>query len=220
MNITVTLVDDHTLVREAIARMLDAQDGVEVTRQGGCVKDGMRLLAERDPRAGTHEVLVTDVAMPDGSGLALVRTARAANPNLGIVVLTMYGDDETLLEALESGATALVRKSAHAEEVVSAVVNAATNPASFSATGLADALRRRGAKQSSQLTPRETEVLQLLADGASVAEVGKTLYMSGSTVKTHISKIYDKLGAHNRASAVMAAVRLGLVGSRTLTPQP
>lgn len=216
--ISVTLVDDHALVREAVGRMLDVQPGITVTRQGGSLAEGTALLSAPDPRAADREVLVVDVSMPDGSGLSLVRTARQAKPDLGIVVLTMLSDDSTLLEALDSGASALVRKSAQAEEIVSAVVRAAESPASFSAEGLADALRRSAAPQVSPLTPRETEVLQLLADGASVAQVGKALYMSGSTVKTHIAKIYDKLGAHNRASAVMAAVRLGLVGDKTQEP--
>ncbi|WP_245862225.1 response regulator transcription factor [Phycicoccus duodecadis] len=84
-------------------------------------------------------------------------------------------------------------------------------PLEFSASGLAEAMRRRHEQPQTSLTSRETEVLKLLVEGASVAQVGKSLYMSPSTVKTHIGKIYDKLGAHNRASAVIAAVRLGLV---------
>lgn len=216
--ISVTLVDDHALVREAVGRMLDTQPGITVTRQGGSLAEGMALIGGPDPQAADKEVLVVDVSMPDGSGLSLVRAARKAIPDLGIVVLTMLSDDSTLLEALDAGASALVRKSAQAEEIVSAVSRAAESPASFSAEGLADALRRSASPQVSPLTPRETEVLELLADGASVAQVGKTLYMSGSTVKTHIAKIYDKLGAHNRASAVMAAVRLGLVGNSTKEP--
>jgi DNA-binding CsgD family transcriptional regulator len=132
----------------------------------------------------------------------------------------MHSDDATLLEALDAGASALVRKSSGAEEIVSAVLRAAETPLSFSAAGLADALRRRSEPKQTPLTARESEVLELLAEGASVAQVGKRLYMSESTVKTHIAKIYDKLGVHNRAGAIMTAVRLGLVGGSGDPPGP
>ena len=131
--------------------------------------------------------------------------------DIGLVVLTMLNDDSTLLEALDAGASALVRKSAPSEQVISAVRRAAEMPLEFSASGLAEAMRRRSETPQTTLTARETEVLRLLVEGASVAQVGRSLFMSPSTVKTHIGKIYEKLGAHNRASAVIAAVRLGLV---------
>ena len=102
-------------------------------------------------------------------------------------------------------------KSAPADEVIAAVRRAAVAPDAFMATGLAEALRRRSSSDKPKLTPRETEVLDRLVAGDSIAAVAKKLYMSESTVKTHVSKVYEKLGAHNRASAVMAALRLGLV---------
>jgi len=154
---------------------------------------------------------VVDVNMPDGSGLAFVRAARERSKDIGLVVLTMLNDDTTLLEALDAGASALVRKSAPSEQVISAVRRAAEMPGEFSASGLAEAMRRQADAPHTNLTARESEVLRLLVEGASVAQVGRQLFMSPSTVKTHIGKIYEKLGAHNRASAVIAAVRLGLV---------
>ena len=200
MTIRVALVDDHTVVREAVAGLLAAEPDIKVVGQAGSLAEAKSLVAELGPLRPTDDplVLVVDVSMPDGSGL-------------GLVVLTMHGDDATLLEALDAGASALVRKSAPSEEVLGAVRTAAVNPGAFSAMGLAEAMRRRTDPVASPLTPREAEVLQHLAAGSSVAQVGKALFMSPSTVKTHIAKIYDKLGAHNRASAVMAAVRLGLV---------
>lgn len=210
MNIDVVLVDDHTLVREAICRMIDSEDGLSVVAQAGSVGEG-RAVLQKIP---VH-VLVVDVSLPDGSGLLLVRAARLASPRLGIVVLTMHHDDETLLEALDAGASALVLKSADSTEVIAAVRRSAVSPDAFSATGLADALRRRTSDERPKLTPRETEVLNRLVAGDSIAAVAKQLYLSESTVKSHLSKLYDKLGAHNRASAVMAALRLGLVASES-----
>jgi DNA-binding NarL/FixJ family response regulator len=210
--ISIVLVDDHAVVREAVAGMLGAQEGMAVVGQAGSLAEGQALLDRvlTAPPPG-RLVAVVDVTMPDGSGLSLVRSARERNKEMGLVVLTMLNDDSSLLEALDAGASALVRKSAPAEQVISAVRRAADFPGEFSASGLAEAMRRQAETPSTTLTTRETEVLRLLVEGASVAQVGRQLFMSPSTVKTHIGKIYEKLGAHNRASAVIAAVRLGLV---------
>ena len=212
MQISVALVDDHAVVREAVAGMLAAQDDITVVGQAGSLSDGNALLDRllTSPPEG-HLVAVIDVTMPDGSGLSLVRTARERDKTVGLVVLTMLNDDSSLLEALDAGASALVRKSAPSDQVISAVRRSAEFPLEFSASGLAEAMRRQHDTPQTTLTTRETEVLRLLVEGSSVAQVGRQLFMSPSTVKTHIGKIYDKLGAHNRASAVIAAVRLGLV---------
>ncbi len=212
MGISVVLIDDHAVVREAVAAMLGAQEDVTVIGQAGSLAAGLSLV-DRVLSAPVEDrlVAVVDVTMPDGSGLSLVRTARERSTDIGLVVLTMLNDDATLLEALDAGASALVRKSAPSEQVINAVRRAADMPGEFSASGLAEAMRRRSESPQTTLTARETEVLELLVEGASVAQVGRQLYMSPSTVKTHIGKIYEKLGAHNRASAVIAAVRLGLV---------
>ena len=208
MTIRVVIVDDHNLVREGIARMIDSEPDLSVVGEASSLAAGQTLVA-----AGGADVLVVDVSMPDGSGLSLARSARLADPALGIVVLTMHSDDDTLLEALDAGASALVLKSSSSDDVLEAIRRTASAPESFTATGLAAALRRRSTMAASRpvLTPRETEVLMRLIDGDSVAMVARQLFMSESTVKTHVGKVYEKLGAHNRASAIMAAVRLGLV---------
>jgi DNA-binding NarL/FixJ family response regulator len=208
MTTRVVIVDDHNLVREGIARLIDSEPDLAVVAQASSLAGGQILVNN-----GGADVLVVDVTMPDGSGLGLARSARADHPTLGIVVLTMHDDDDTLLEALDAGASALVLKSSSADEVLEAIRRAATAPDAFTATGLAAALRRRNTLAAARpiLTPRETEVLMLLVDGDSVPLVARQLFMSESTVKTHVGKVYEKLGAHNRASAIMAAVRLGFV---------
>ncbi|MGL5849735.1 MAG: response regulator transcription factor [Phycicoccus sp.] len=219
MTISVALIDDHAVVREAVAGMLAGYDDIAVVGQAGSLADGRTLLERlfEAPPPG-RMVAVVDVTMPDGSGLALVRAARQRSTEIGLVVLTMLSDDSTLLEALDAGASALVRKSAPSDQVISAVRRAADFPLEFTGSGLAEAMRRRQEAPVATLTAREMEVLGLLVEGSSVAQVGKTLYMSPSTVKTHIGKIYEKLGAHNRASAVIAAVRLGLVPDDAARP--
>lgn len=206
--IRVLLVDDHALVRQGISSLLGDDGSIVVAGEASSLAGGLALAA-----SVAADVLVVDVSLGDGSGLDLVREMRRGRPAMGIVVLTMHDDDDTLLEALDAGASALVLKSGTADEVLSTVRRAAVAPDAFTAVGLAGALRRRSSASTPTLTVRELEVLQRLAAGDSVTQAARQLYMSESTVKTHIGKIYDKLGVHNRASAVMAAIRLGLVTS-------
>jgi DNA-binding NarL/FixJ family response regulator len=212
-DISVVIIDDHTLVRAGIARLIDSEPDLTVVGEASSVAEGAEMVQTMQP-----DVMVVDVSMPDGNGLSLVRSARNRSARLGIVVLTMHNDDETLLEALDAGASALVLKSASADDVIAAVRRAAIAPDAFTATGLAAAMRRRQTDKP-RLTPRENEVLMLLVEGASICSAAKALYMSESTVKTHVGKLYDKLGAHNRAEAVMAAARLRLVNTSPLASQ-
>lgn len=157
------------------------------------------------------DVVLLDVMLGDGNGLDLAGDLRQRHPAMGIVILTMHGDDEHLFRALDNGASAFVLKSASSDEVLSAIRHAQVAPTSFAAADLAGAMRRRMEKPKLALTERESEVLNLLKDGPSVAAVAKRLYISESTAKTHIAKLYSKLGASNRAHAVMNAMRLGLL---------
>jgi DNA-binding NarL/FixJ family response regulator len=167
----------------------------------------------------TPDVVVTDVRLPDGTGLDVVRALRADRPDVGLVVLTMYAGDEQLFAALEAGASAFVAKDAPADDVVAAARHALVAPRSFTAANLADAMRRRMEPSGPKLSPREQEVLSLLAEGLGVAAIAKKIYVSESTAKTHISKIYEKLGAANRAQAIMAGIRAGLIsGEETRSP--
>lgn len=206
--VRVLLVDDHALVRQGISSLLARDDSIVVAGEASSLASGLALVA-----SVPADVLVVDVSLGDGSGLELVREMRRQRPDMGIVVLTMHDDDNTLLDALDAGASALVLKSGTADEVISTVRRAAVAPDAFTAVGLAGALRRRSSTSVPRLTARELEVLQRLAAGDSVSKVARQLYMSESTVKTHIAKLYEKLGAHNRASAVMAAIRLALITS-------
>lgn len=202
----VLLVDDHRVVRGGLLQVIDAEPDLEVVGEAGSVAEGIRAVAQQEP-----DVVLCDVTMSDGSGIDLVRRCRLDNPKLGLVVLTMHGDDDILFAALDAGASSLVLKSAHLDEVLAAIRRAAVSPDMFSAAGLAAAMRRRSSNPRPRLTPRETEVLDLLKDGLSIGQVSRRLYLSESTVKTHVAKVYDKLGATNRAQAIMTAVRQRLV---------
>ena len=205
MPVTVLLVDDHELIRQGLRRAFDRDGEFTVTADVGTIAEAMTHL--EDP----PDVAIVDLRIGDENGLEFVRAARKVHADMGIVVLTMYAGDEQLFGALDAGASAFVAKDAPTDEVVAAARHAHAAPRSFSAAGLAEALQRRSEPSGPQLSPREAEVLELLAQGLSVAGIARRLFISESTAKTHISNIYDKLGAHNRASAMMAAVRAGLV---------
>lgn len=208
---SVLLVDDHELIRQGLRRAFERAGDFEIAAEAGTVTEASELAARLRP-----DIVVTDVRMPDGSGLDLTRTLRQANPAMGIVVLTMYAGDDHLFGALEAGASAFVPKNAPADEVVAAARHAASSPTAFSAAELAAAMKRRLTPSGPQLSQRESQVLHLLADGMSVAGIAKKLFVSESTAKTHISKLYDKLGAGNRAQALMTALRLGLLRTEVL----
>jgi DNA-binding NarL/FixJ family response regulator len=206
MATSVLLVDDHELIRQGLRRAFERDPDFDVVGEAATVADALRLAAELSPA-----VVIMDLRLPDGSGLDATRRIRQALPSAGIVVLTMYAGDDQLFGALEAGASAFVAKDAPAEDVVAAARHAATSPTAFTAADLANAMRRRMSPTGPQLSPREREVLGLLADGLAVAQIAKQLYISESTAKTHISKLYEKLGAGNRAQALMTAMRLGLI---------
>ncbi|MBV9097765.1 MAG: response regulator transcription factor [Frankiaceae bacterium] len=206
----VLLVDDHDLIRQGLRRAFERAEDFTVVAEASSVAEGLAVAAQHEP-----DVVLMDIRLLDGSGLDAVTKLRAANPQMGIVVLTMYAGDEHLFGALEAGASAFVPKDAPAEDVVAAARHAAASPEAFSAADLANAMKRRLAPTGPQISPREREVLGLLADGLAVAQIAKKLYISESTAKTHISKLYEKLGAGNRAQAIMTAMRMGLIKPQT-----
>ena len=206
--ITVALVDDHELIREGLRRAFDREPDITVIGEAGSVRDGTELIDRTAPT-----VAVIDLRLPDGHGLELVRHTRESHRDTGIVVLTMYGGDQHLFDALDAGASAFMPKSSPAEEIVAAARHAAASPRAFTAPDLAEAMRRKVDHAGPTLSPRERQILDLLADGLGVTQISRTLFISESTTKTHISRIYDKLGAANRAQALMTALRTGLLRS-------
>jgi DNA-binding NarL/FixJ family response regulator len=204
--ISVLLVDDHELIRQGLRRAFERDGDFEVAGEAGSLADARRLLTLLNP-----DVVILDVRLPDGNGLEACRKVRADHADIGIVILTMYAGDDQLFEALEAGASAFVPKNAPAEDVVAAARHANSSPRSFTANDLNEAMKRKLSPSGPQLSPREREVLGLLADGLGVAQISRQLFISESTTKTHISKLYEKLGAGNRAQALMTALKLGLL---------
>lgn len=208
--IRVVLVDDHELIRAGLRSAFERAGDFVVAGEARTVAGALEQVAALRPT-----VVILDVNLPDGSGIETTRELRRRYPGLGIVILTMYSGDKQLFGALEAAASAFVSKDAPAGDVITAARHAATAPTAFAAADLAAAMRRRLAPTGPQLSRREREVLDLLSEGLGVAQIARRLYISESTAKTHVSKLYDKLRANNRAQALMAGMRLGLIGAGT-----
>ncbi|MCW2753287.1 MAG: two component transcriptional regulator, LuxR family [Marmoricola sp.] len=206
MTTSVLLVDDHELIRHGLAGAFTRDAAFTVAGQAGTIADALAVATAAQP-----DVVVIDLQLPDGSGLDLVRALRKDRKDQGLVVLTMYAGDEQIFAAMDAGASAFVGKDAPSTEVIGAARHAAVSPLSFTCAGLPEAMIRRMSSATPRLSDRERQVLDLLADGLGVAAIAGKLYISESTAKTHIAKVYEKLGAANRAQALVAAMRAGLI---------
>jgi DNA-binding NarL/FixJ family response regulator len=210
--IRIAVADGHTLTRFGLLGLVSGLPDMVVVRETG-------LAAGLVAAAEDVDVVVLDNALPDADGLRVARALRDRYPDLGIVLLTSDGEDDILFRAMDIGVSAFVPKSAPAAEVLVAIRHAAVAAGSFIASGLGPAIARRAARKESQvpssrLSPRETEVLEMLGRGLSVVAIGAALYVSHSTAKTYVSRVYEKLGATNRAQALMLGLRLGLIVQR------
>jgi DNA-binding NarL/FixJ family response regulator len=207
MQIRLAIVDGHTLIRFGLRELIAQQSDIEIVAECESAADAPRILAASQP-----DVVTVDVSLPDGDGLRLAREFRDRYTGLGIVILTSQHEDDILFRALETGVSAFVAKTAPVEEVLAAIRHAAVAASSFTASGLATALaRRRSVQERLSLSPRETEVLRLLRDGLSIPSIALNMFISQSTAKTYVARLYDKLGAANRAQALMTAVHYGLI---------
>ena len=204
----VLIVDDHDLIRDGLAGVFRQVPSMDVLGDAKTVTAALSMFRELKP-----DVVVTDLQLPDGTGLDIVREVRRTTPDTGVVVLTMHSGDEQIFAAMEAGASAFVGKDAPSSEVVEAARHAVLSPRSFLCSGLTDAVLRRAMGTANQLSAREHDVLVLLADGLSAAEIGARIHLSESTVKSHLAKIYQKLGVTNRAQALVTAMRTGLLSS-------
>jgi DNA-binding NarL/FixJ family response regulator len=204
----VLLVDDHELIRDGLAGVFELEADLTIV---GCAGSVSEALAAYD--ALRPDVVVADLQLQDGTGLDIVRSIRRSSAATGLVILTMHSGDEQIFAAMEAGASGFVGKDAPSAEVVRAARHAAVAPRSFVCAGLGGALMRRTTAGSTRLSEREHQVLLLLADGVGATTIAERLFMSESTAKTHIARIYQKLGVGNRAQALVTAMRIGLLSS-------
>jgi DNA-binding NarL/FixJ family response regulator len=211
--IRVLIVDGHPVTRWGLGLIAADQADMESVGECGSAAEAFTLAETLRP-----DVVTLGISLSDGDGLDLARELRDRYRDLGIVILTSQGEDDVLFRALDTGASAFVSKSAAAPEILGAIRHSAVAASSFTAAGLAQALRRRSElPERPLLSPREAQVLCLLRDGRSVPEVAGRLFVSLSTAKTYVARLYEKLGATNRAQALMAAVRLELLETPRVT---
>lgn len=209
--VKVVVVDDHTLVRYGLAGLVDHEPDLEIVGDSGHRAEAVGMVLSAQPH-----VVVLDVTPPDLDGLETARDLRNRYAELGIVLLAPDGQDSVLFEALESGVSAFVAKTAPTHEILAAIRHAAVAPTSFTATGLGPAMARRDQSPGQALlSPRETQVLELLGQGLSVRAIAVALSLSVSTAKTYVARLYEKLEASNRAQAIMTALQRGLIAPKS-----
>ncbi|WP_062528648.1 response regulator [Demequina rhizosphaerae] len=217
--IRVALVDDQAMVRVGLRMILESEDDVEVVAEATSGVEAARIVADHAP-----DVVLMDVRMPGMDGLTATREVLAAHPGTRIVILTTFDDDEYVYEALRAGASGFLLKSVDGDALVSAVRVVAGGEAL-----LAPEVTRRVIEQFARTSPgtveeeeppadavgdlsdREVEVLRLMARGLSNQEIAAELFVSATTVKTHVSHILTKLGVRDRVQAVVEAYDSGIV---------
>lgn len=212
--IRVLVVDDHTIVRAGIRLVLQAEPGIEVVGEAG---DGQQAIAQTE--ALQPDVVLMDLAMPGISGLEATREIKRRWPQVQVLALTMHRSDDYLFRMLEAGASGYVLKGAETGDLIAAVRAAARGDVflypSMAKKLVADYLSRvqAGEERASYdgLTDREREVLRLIAEGYTNAEIAEALHLSPHTVQSHRRAIMEKLNLHDRVELAKYAMRRGLI---------
>ena len=200
--ITVLLVDDHLVVRSGLRALLSTQPDIEVVAEASSGEDGVAAALEQAP-----DVVLMDLAMGAGiDGIEAIRRLRAERPAQAVLVFTTYDSDADIVRAVDAGAMGYLLKDAAPDEIFAAVRGASRGQSHMSAP-VASRLFQQMRNPDEALTPREAELLTLLTQGLSNKELGRKLFISEATVKTHLAHIYAKLGVDSRAAAIAKALR-------------
>jgi len=209
----VLIVDDHDLARAGLRALLATEPGVSVV---GEAADGARALEAC--RTERPDVVLLDVRMPDMDGLATARALKLAHPHIQVLIVTLHANPEYMLEAFRAGAAGYVLKHASRGELVEAIQRAGRGERLLTQTLLIQTLQQVGAMPTptpvnvaDRLTPREREVLRLLAQGRTNRQIGQCLGISPGTAKNHVERILTKLGVSDRTQAAVRAAELGLL---------
>lgn len=211
----VLLLEDDPATRERLAGIVAAGPGLALAATFGDLKSALAWLASHEP----PQVLLVDLQLPDGSGIDLIRAARRLAPLAESMVISVFGDEAHVVGAIEAGATGYLLKDASGDEIAMAITRLLAGESPISSAIARHLLRRFRAVPgaapappvASPLTPREAEVLQLIAKGLSYQRIAQTLGMSPHTVTSHIKQIYRKLAVNSRGEAVFEAQQLGLL---------
>jgi DNA-binding NarL/FixJ family response regulator len=213
--VRLVIAEDETITREMLARLLALEDDIEVV---GTASDGVKALTVL--RHQNPDVLLTDINMPQMNGIDLTDTLRREMPDIKVVILTIYNDDDRVFAAIKAGARGYVLKDSPPEETIAAVRAAGKGEALLHPSLVSRVLSEFGRLSTqkaadnavfAELTDREREVLTEIGKGRRNKEIADTLFISEKTVKNHISNIFSKLEVNSRAEAALLAARQGLV---------
>ena len=203
--IDVLLVDDHAMVRAGLARLLSAAGDVAVVAEAADGAEGARLAGELAP-----DVALVDLAMPGVDGIEATRRIRAAAPGVAVVILTAFSDRRQILGALDAGAIGYLLKDAEPDELLRGVRAAARGETPLDPKAAQAVLTRAAGDAGGTLTPREREVLQLVAEGLPNKQIARRLGISEKTVKAHLTKVFGAIGVTDRTAAALWAHRNGV----------
>ena len=200
--ISVLLVDDHTVVRSGLKALLGTQADIVVVGEAASGEEALEAVQQHSP-----VVVLMDLAMGAGmDGIEAIKQLRQRNPRQAVIVFTTYDSDADIVRAVDAGAMGYLLKDAAPEEIFAAVRGAVQGKSVMSAP-VASRLFQKLRNPDEVLTPREAELLSLLTQGLSNRDLGKRLFISEATVKTHLAHIYAKLGVETRAAAIATAIR-------------
>jgi DNA-binding NarL/FixJ family response regulator len=211
-SIRVYLIDDHPVLREGFAKALEAEPGMTVVGQAGTAAEALR-----DAQAIKPDVMLVDLNIPDRDGIELLAALRVQSPSTKLLVLSCYDDEFRVAEALRAGAQGYLVKTSELSEVIDGIRAIARGGAPLSqriAGAVVRAMRKpapEGTGGLDALTPRERQVLRLLATGISTRDTAQRLTISPKTVETHRVRIYQKLGCKSAVELTRIAVRTGLI---------
>ena len=204
--IRILLVDDHPVVREGLAGLLAGQADFEVV---GLAADGTTAVQLHESLQ--PDVTLMDLRMPGLDGVGAIEAIKEKRPSAHILVLTTYDSDADIVRAVEAGATGYLLKDTPREELFRAIRATAKGESVLTPAVASRLMTRMRAPAEENLSPREIDVLQLVARGNGNREIGKQLHISTATVKTHLIHIFDKLGVNDRTAAVTVALEKGII---------
>jgi len=204
--IRILLVDDHPVVRHGLRGMLDAEPDLSVVGEAGSGDAGVTLAAAVRP-----DIVLMDLRMPDGDGVSATERILKTVPGARVIVLTTYESDRDILRAIEAGACGYLLKDTSPAELADAVRAAARGETVLAPSVASTLVRQVRQPAPPALSARESEVLRLVASGLTNAEIGKQLFISEATVKTHLLRVFNKLDVADRTAAVTTAMRHGLL---------
>jgi DNA-binding NarL/FixJ family response regulator len=204
--IRILLVDDHPVVRMGLRGMLDAEPDLTVIGEASDGAEGADLALRERP-----DIVLMDLRMPGGDGVEATGRILAADRDIKVMVLTTYESDRDILRAIEAGASGYLLKDASPAELAEAVRAAARGETVLAPSVASTLVRQVRSPAPPALSARETEVLKLVSAGMTNADIGKKLFISEATVKTHLLRVFNKLDVADRTAAVTTAMRHGLI---------